>query len=132
MQHPKPYKVFWIDTTSLSITEQCQVPLKMAGYQDDIWCDVISMDVGSIILGRPWLYDLDVTLYERSNSSTFIYKGQKIMINPIEPKPKTPVKLNKVPSKVKSLHLVSAKTMEHEVQKNSIIFALVATESSGE
>ena len=51
--HPKPYHVSWIDTTSLSISEQCQVPLKMAGYQEEIWCDVISMDVGSIILRRP-------------------------------------------------------------------------------
>ena len=102
----------------------------MAGYQDDIWCDVISMDVGSIILGRPWLYDLDVTLYRRSNSCTFVYKGQKIRINPIEPKPKTPFKKNKVPDKPKSFHLVDAKTMERDVQKKSIIFALVATDSS--
>ena len=130
MQHPKPYKVSWIDTTSLSITEQCQVPLKMAGYHDNIWFDVISMDVDSIILGRPWLYDLDVILYRRSNSCTFVYKGQKIRINPIEPKPKTPIKPNKVLNKQKLLHLVSAKTMEHEVQKQSVIFALVAIEST--
>ena len=84
----------------------------MIGYQDDIWCDVISMDVGSIILGRPWLYDLDVTLYGRLNSCTFIYKGQKIRINPIEPKPRTPFKKNKISDKSKSLHLVDAKTME--------------------
>ena len=104
----------------------------MAGYQDDIWCDVISMDVGSIILGRPWLYDLDVTLYGRSNSCTFVYKGHKIRINPIEPKPKIIVKPPKIPNKLKSLHLVNAKTMELEMQKKSIIFALVATDSSEE
>ena len=85
VSHPKPYNVCWIDT-SLSIIERCQVSLKLAGYQDEVWCDVISMDAGSIILGRQWLYDLDVTLYERSNSCTFVYKGQKIRINPIEPK----------------------------------------------
>ena len=87
----------------------------MARYQDDIWGDVISMDVGSIILGRPWLYDLDVTLYRRSNSCTFVYKGQKIRINPIEPKPKTPFKKNKVLDKSKSLHLMDAKIMERDV-----------------
>ena len=104
----------------------------MAGYQDEIWCDVISMDVGSIILERPWLYDLDVTLYGRSNSCTFIYNGQKIKINPIEPKPKAPFKKNKVPEKQKSLHIVDAKIMECDVQKKSIVFALVATDSSME
>ena len=90
------------------------------------------MDVGSIILGRPWLYDLDVTLYGRSNSCTFIFKGQKIRINSIEPKPKINVKPPKGPNKSKPLHLVSAKTIEQEVQKKSIIFALVARESSEE
>ena len=102
----------------------------MAGYQEEIWCDVISMDVGSIILGRPWLFDLDVTLFGRSNSCTFVYKGQKIIINPIEPKPKAPFKKNKAPDKSKSLHLVSAKKMERAVQKNYVIFALVATDST--
>jgi len=99
----------------------------MVGYQDNIWCDVISMDVGSIILGRPWLFDLDVTLYGRSNSCTFVFNGQKIRINSIEPKPKTKVVPPKVPNKSKPLHLVNAKTMELEMQKKSIIFALVAT-----
>ena len=48
---------------------------------------------------------------------------------PVEPKPKTPFKKNKVPDKPKSPHLVDAKTMERDVQKTSIIFALVTTES---
>ena len=51
--HPKPYKVSWIDTTSLSINEQYLVPIQFVGYKEKIWCDAISMDVGSIILGRP-------------------------------------------------------------------------------
>ena len=61
------------------------------------------------------MLDLDVTLYGRSNSCTFVFKGQKIRINPMEPKPKTPFKKNKVSEKTKSLHLVDAKTMEHDV-----------------
>ena len=94
--------------------------------------DVISMDASIIILGRSWLYDLDVTLYGRSNSCAFVYKGQKIMINSIEPKTKISFKKNKVLDKPKSLHLVDAKTMERDVQKKSIIFVLMATDSSTE
>ena len=90
------------------------------------------MDASSIILGRPWLYDFDVILYGRSNSCTFIYEGQKIRIKPIEPKPKISFKKNKVQDKPKSLHLVDAKTMARDVQRKSIIFALVATDSSTE
>ena len=90
------------------------------------------MDVGSIILGRPWLFDLDVTLYGRSNSCTFVYKGQKIRINPIEPKPKIPFNKNKIPEKPKSLHLVDAKEMEQLVQKNFVVFVLVTIDSPNE
>ena len=78
------------------------------------------------------MYDLDVTLYGRSNSCTFVYKGQKIRINPIEPKPKIPFKKNKVPDKSKSLRLMDGKIMERDIQKKSIIFALVATDASTE
>ena len=52
--YPHPYKVSWVDTSSIAIKER---------YKAEIWCDVIPMDVGHIILGRPWLYDLDVTFH---------------------------------------------------------------------
>ena len=89
------------------------------------------MDVGSITLGRPWLFGLDVTIYGRSNSCTFIHKGRKIRINLLEPKSNTSVqKEDKVPEKQKSPHLVDAKTMERDVRKIYVIFALVDTDSS--
>ena len=78
------------------------------------------------------MYNLDVTLYGRSNSCTFVYKGQKIRINAIKPKTKILFKKNKVLDKPNSLHLVDAKTMERDVQKKSIIFELAATDSSTE
>ena len=65
--HPNPYKVSWVDTSSIAIKERCVVPLQFLTYKAEIWCDVIPIDVGYIILGRPWLYDLNVTLHGRSN-----------------------------------------------------------------
>ena len=61
--YPHPYKVSWVDTSSIAIKERCVVPLQFLTYKAEIWCDIIPMDVGHIILGRPWLYDLDVTLH---------------------------------------------------------------------
>ena len=130
MPHPKPYRVSWIDTTSLSINEQCLVPIQFTGYKEQIWCDVISMDVGSIILGRPWLYDRDVTLYGKSNSCTFYFEGRKIRINPIEPQTRTTSQKPKAPEKNKSLHLVGAKEFELNVKEDQAVFALVARDSS--
>ena len=88
------------------------------------------MDVGSIILGIPWLLDLDITIYGRSNSCTFIHEGRKIRINPLEPKTRTSVQKNdRVPEKLESLLIVDTKTMERNVKKKSVIFALVAIDS---
>ena len=69
VSHPRPYNVSWIDATSISIKERCKVPLHIAGTRSEIWCDVISMDVGSIILGRPWL-DRKSTRLNSSHEST--------------------------------------------------------------
>ena len=49
--HPNLYKVFWVDTSSIAIKERCVVPLQFLTYKAEIWCDVIPMDVGHIILG---------------------------------------------------------------------------------
>ena len=61
--HPNPYKVSWVDTSSIALKERCVISLQFLTYKVEIWCDVIPMDVGHIILGRPWLYDLDGTLH---------------------------------------------------------------------
>jgi hypothetical protein len=63
VSHPKPYSVFWVNDTSIAVKERCLFPIKILDYHDEIWCDVIPMNVGHVILGRPWLYDLDVTIF---------------------------------------------------------------------
>lgn len=40
----------------------------MGGYQEGIWCNVLPMDVSDVLFGRPWLYDHDVTHFERTNT----------------------------------------------------------------
>lgn len=44
------------------------------------------MKVGHIILGRPWLYDLDTTNFGRSNVCVFNFKWRKVKIHPLPPK----------------------------------------------
>jgi hypothetical protein len=85
--HPQPYSVLWVDTSSIAVKERYLVPIQFLEYKDHIWCDVIPMDVGHVILGRPWLLDLDVTIHGRSNSCSFVFKGKKIHLNPLPPEP---------------------------------------------
>ena len=109
--HPNPYKVSWVDTSSIAIKERCVVSLQFLTYKAEIWCDVILMDVGHIIFGRPWLYDLDVTLHRRSNSYSFIFEGKKIVLNPLKPKPIDMSKKTKAP-KAKGMNITSPKALK--------------------
>ena len=129
--HPNPYKVSWVDTSSIAIKERCVVPLQFLTYKAEIWCDVFPMDVGHIILGRPWLYDLDVTLHGRSNSCSFVFESKKIVLNPLKPKPLDMSKKTEAP-KAKGLNIISPKALERVAVQESIVFVLVAKELQGE
>ncbi|XP_078445572.1 uncharacterized protein LOC144714667 [Wolffia australiana] len=60
--HPEPYHISWVDASTLLVQYQCAIPLKMNTYEDTVICDVLPMRIGSIILGRPWLFDDNVRL----------------------------------------------------------------------
>lgn len=58
--HAHPYSVSWIKKDNeVRIDKKCLVSFSMGkNYQDKVWCDVVPMDVGHILLGRPWQYDM--------------------------------------------------------------------------
>ena len=57
----------------------------MSNYEDRVWCDVLDIDIAYILLGRLWLYDLDVTSLGRSNTYEFKFNGKKIVLKPVKP-----------------------------------------------
>ena len=79
--HPKPYKVAWINSTSILVTKQCLVPISHGRYNDSIWCDVIPMT--HILLGCPWLYDQDVYHSEKNNKCQFMFNNETIVLKPM-------------------------------------------------
>ena len=84
------------------------------------------MDVGSIILGRPWLFDVDVIIYDKSNTCVFLYEEKRYRIQPTEPKNHPTLNQKSVANK--SIHILSAKGFENEAKDPSQVFALVAKE----
>jgi len=84
--HPHQYNVNWVDKTTQSITQHCQVPIRISSYQDRIWCDVLDIDVAYILLDRSWLYDLDMTSLGRSNTYEFKWNKKKIVLKPTKSK----------------------------------------------
>ncbi|XP_022873056.1 uncharacterized protein LOC111391997 [Olea europaea var. sylvestris] len=85
------------------------------------------MDVGHIILGRPWSFDLDVTIYGQSNSCFFVFNGKKIHLNPLPPKPVGPLETKKSVER-KGLHIISPTEFERTLVGDSVVFALVVME----
>jgi len=69
--HPHPFKVAWLDKTNLTVSHKCKVPIQIGIYKDEIICDVMPMDVAHILLGRPWLYNRNVTHHGKDNTYTF-------------------------------------------------------------
>ena len=78
--HSKPYNVSWVNNNSIAVNERCLFSIKFLDYHDEIWCDVNLMDVWHVILGRPWIYNLHVTISGRSNLCSFAFKGRKIKL----------------------------------------------------
>ncbi|XP_035551732.1 uncharacterized protein LOC118349895 [Juglans regia] len=125
--HPQPYSVSWVDTSSIAVKERCLVPIQFLEYKDRIWCDVIPMDVGHVILGRPWLFDLDVTIHGRSNSYSFVFNGKKIHLNPLPPKPVGSQQTKKI-VKRKGLNIINSMEFERALVSASVVFAVVVME----
>jgi len=81
--HFHPYNINWVNKTAQSITQRCQVPTHMSSYHDLVCCDVLDMDATHILLGRPWLYDLDVTSLSSSNIYEFKWNEKQIVLQPL-------------------------------------------------
>ncbi|XP_028796645.1 uncharacterized protein LOC114752079 [Neltuma alba] len=127
-QIAKPFRVAWVDNTSLLITQQCRVPLHLGNYKEDVLCVVIPMDVSHILLGCPWLYDPDVTIQGRANNHIFKHEGKTILLRPAKPEPKAkglgPMKGSTF--KPINLHLLTEKQFIEESREVDIILAVVS------
>jgi len=84
-RHPKPYKVSWVDDTSIPVKHRCLISFSLGKrYRDSVWCDVIPMKACHILLGRPWLYDRRVSYDGYSNTYSFSFDGHKIILQPLK------------------------------------------------
>jgi len=101
--HPLSYKVSWVNSASIDVKDRCLVPILFVTYSNKIWCNVVTMVVGHIILGRSWLYDIDVTIYGCSNSCSFVYEGKKIKLTPLRSGPTLETKQTEASSNKKAL-----------------------------
>jgi hypothetical protein len=113
--HLNPYKVSWLQKgDQVMVSRQCKVEFKIGGYNDEVLCDVIPMDVCHVLLGRSWKYDRNFIHDGRKNTYTLEKNGCKHMLLPIEDKG---VKQESSPS----ILLMSGKELLKEVNKEQEI-----------
>jgi len=85
-KHPTPYRISWVnEENSVLVKHRCLVKFSLGKkYMDEAWCDVIPMTVCHMLLGRPWLYDRKVFYDGYANTYSFIYKGRKLVLDPLQ------------------------------------------------
>ena len=117
--HPHSYKVSWINFTTLEVKQRCIVSIDFNLYKDKIWCDVVAVDMGQVILRRLWLFDKDVTIFGRSNMCQLEYEGKKIKLLPSRPKVGQPEKTPITPKQTDGINLISVKAFDQELKKGA-------------
>ena len=80
----KPYKVAWFkEGVEVPKTHRCLVKFSISkNYKDEIWCDVVSLEVCHILLGHPWQYDRKTQHDGEKNTYTFKKDKFKIALYP--------------------------------------------------
>ena len=128
LSHPRPYRAMWIKDASLAVTKRCLVPLHVAGYREEVWCDILPMGVGSVLLGQPWLYNRDVAQYGRTNHYVFYFGGNKQIWQPSVPQDQIKAVQAKAPiiqnPLVQLLGIVSARQFLKGVENDAPIWAI--------
>ena len=66
----------------------CSVTFSISeDYTDIIWCNVVPMDSGDILLDRPWMYDKNGTNGMRDHTYTFMHGEKQVTLHLMRPAP---------------------------------------------
>ncbi|XP_024009459.1 uncharacterized protein LOC112084542 [Eutrema salsugineum] len=85
-KHPKPYKLRWLNEIGeMKVQKQVLVPISIGKYEDEVLRDVLAMEAGHILLGRPWQSDRKVLHDGFTNKHSFVFHGRKITLIPLKP-----------------------------------------------
>lgn len=122
--HPKPYSIGWIDDNNKkNVDSQCFVSFKIGAYNETVVCDVVDITACHILLGHPWLYDIDVTYRGKVNTYSFMYNGSRITLQPYYVKPKPSLQQEETT-------MLASPDILADAQESGMIYALVLQPST--
>ena len=82
--------------------------------------------MGQIILGRPWLFDKNITIYGQSNMCQYLHNDKKIKLLPLRPKFRQPEQTPTTLKKTKRTNLIGAKVIDQKLKKGTLSFLTLA------
>ncbi|KAL4302965.1 hypothetical protein GQ457_10G011810 [Hibiscus cannabinus] len=86
-KHPQPYKLQWLnDGGEIKVTKQALIAFSVGKYCDEVFCDVVPMQVRHLLLGRPWQFDRRVMHDGYTNRYSFKHEGRNVTLTPLTPK----------------------------------------------
>ncbi|KAH9724534.1 hypothetical protein KPL70_007519 [Citrus sinensis] len=87
LKHPRPYKLQWLnDSEEVKVKKQVLVTFRIGKYEDKVLCDVVTMQAGHLLLGRPWQFDRRVKHDGFTNKYSFVFNQRNITLVPLTPK----------------------------------------------
>ena len=85
-KHPRPYKLQWLnDSGEVSMNKQVLVSFSIGKYEDEVLCDVVSMQAEHLLLGRPWKFDWEVKNDGFTNKYSFVHNQRTVTLVPLTP-----------------------------------------------
>ena len=73
-KHPRPFKLQWLnDSGEVRVNKQVLVYFSIGKYEDEVLCDVVPMQAGHLLLGRPWQFDRKVQHDGFTNKYSFVH-----------------------------------------------------------
>ncbi|KAL5794511.1 hypothetical protein ACOSP7_003105 [Xanthoceras sorbifolium] len=80
-------KLQWLnDSGEVRVNKQVVVSFAIGKYKDEVVCDVVPMNAGHILLGRPWQFDRHVTHDGYTNRYSFVLHKRPITLVPLTPR----------------------------------------------
>ena len=89
---PNSYSATWVNQElNVKVNQRALVKFSIGPYQDQVWCDVMSMNCGHMILGRPWKISRR-TLHDGYSNAYIVHKGkEKYKLQPSTYKSQKPI-----------------------------------------
>ena len=85
-KHPRPHKLQWLnDSGEVRVNKQVLVAFSIGKYEDEVLCDVVPMQAGHLLLGRPWQFDRKVQHDGFTNKYSFVHNERTVTLVPLTP-----------------------------------------------